>query len=478
MAQEKTEGSNKKGFAARILGEQPTGLQRTVFWLMVLSLLIWPLVAFVALFIYDAPIRSTIDEICRDGMVLTIWLYPFYLLPLIRLWFRLSKRLRATWLYYFCPLIPVAVLFVFGTMGSSEYAQKKPEGYDSSTFIRLNKTFAKDINHVYFCNEILEEADPASFRALDENYSADSRFVWYREDKIDGANPKTFVAPEKSNSLEISLALAHDDRDYYCGNNPLHVADMASFKRKGGSWAVDHQNVYYIGLEAKKGKDKMPIGDYRTFRVLNDFYAADSKNVYYKNQIVEGADPKTFVPLDGENNYGQDKNRIYYQARATSIQNLDALKHRNMGDGLYEAFHTDGKTVYNPELMAMPNGTDFMTLHKVERYRDWYADKNRVYYENRLLPEANPQTFKIFPSHYVSEDYVSNNNKNSYYSCDGNRVYYRDSLMLGVDVASFICGYDFVASQSFAFDKNRYYHGSPNPRLEKLRQGKCRVDSE
>lgn len=24
----------------------------------------------------------------------------------------------------------------------------------------------------------------------------------------------------------------------------------------------------------------------------------------------------------------------------------------------------------------------------------------------------------------------------------------------------------------------RYYEGSPNPRLEKLRQGKCRVDSE
>jgi hypothetical protein len=149
-----------------------------------------------------------------------------------------------------------------------------------------------------------------------------------------------------------------------------------------------------------------------------------------------------------------------------------------MKDGLRNAFHTDGKTVYNPELMAMPEGTDFATIHKVERYRDWYADKNRVYYENRLLPDANPHTFKIFPSHYVSKDYVSNNNKDFDYSYDGNRVYYRDSLMHGVDVASFICGYDYVDSISFAFDKNRYYEGSPNPRLEKLRQGKCRVDSE
>ena len=60
----------------------------------------------------------------------------------------------------------------------------------------------------------------------------------------------------------------------------------------------------------------------------------------------------------------------------------------------------------------------------------------------------------------------------SLYFCDGNLVFYRDSLMQGVDVPSFICGYDYVESQSFAFDKNRYYQGTPNPLLEILRQGK------
>ena len=439
---------------------------------MVLTLLIWPLFFFASLFSFDAPIRSTVGEISCWGMVLTIWLYPFYLLPLIGLWFRLSRFLRARWLYYLCPLVPVIVFFSFVELASSEYAAKKPEGYDSATFERLNKTFAKDINHVYCYNEILEEADPKSFRALNEEYSADSRHVWYRGDKIEGANPQTFVAPEKNNSLDISIDLARDDHDYYNQNKPLHVVEMGSFKRVDGSWAVDRQNVYYIGLEAEIGKDIVPIGDYSTFRVLNDYYATDAKNVYYKNNIVDGADPKTFAPLFGENNFGKDKNRVYYKASATSIRNLDALKHRNMDYGLYEAFHTDGKTVYNPKLMAMPDGTDFATIHRVERYRDWYADKNRVYYENRLLPEASPQTFKVFPIHYVSENHVSDNNKDFNYSYDGNRVYYRDSLMHGVDITSFICGYDYVDSTSFAFDKNRYYQGSPNPRLEKLRQGK------
>ena len=472
MVQEIKEGSNKKGFVARILGEQPTLLQEVYFWLMVLFLpLIWPLFFFVSIFFFDAPSGSTVYEICRWGMALTIWLFPFYLLPLIGLWFRLSKHLRARWLYYFCPLIPVIIFLSFMELSSSEFAERKPEGYDPSSFIRINETFAKDINHVYYCNEILEDADPKSFRALSEGYSADSRHVWYGEEIIEGANPQTFVAPEKNNSLDISIDLAHDDHDYYWQNDPLHVADMSSFRQIDDSWAVDRQNVYYIGIEAEIGKDIVPVGDYRSFRVLNQLYAVDAKYVYYKNQIVEGADPKTFVVLKGGKDYGQDKTRVYCEARGTTIRNLDALKHRKMGNGLYETFHTDGKTVYNPELMAMPVGTDFSTIHRVERYRDWYADKNRVYYENRLLPEANPQTFKIFPSHYVSEDYVSNNNKDANYSCDGNRVYYRDSLMQGVDIASFICGYDFVVSTSFAFDKNRYYQGSPNPRLEKLRQG-------
>ena len=478
QTQEMTDSSKPKGLAARILGEQPTGLQKTFFWLMILSLTLWPLLFFVSLFFFDAPIRTTVDEISRWGMVLTIWLYPLYLLPLMRSWFQLSKCLRATWLFYLCPLIPIIIFFSFVELASSEYAAKKPKGYDPATFERLNESFAKDINHVYFYNEILEDANPKTFRALDEDYSADSRHVWYRKDIIEGANPQTFVAPEKNNSLDISIDLAHDDHDYYNQNNPLHVADMGSFKRIDGSWAVDRQNVYYIGLEAEIGKDIVPIGDFHTFRVLNDFYAADAKYVYYKNKVVEGADPKTFVVLDGGNDYGQDKNRVYYQDCGTTIRNLDALKHRKMGNGLYETFHTDGKTVYNPKLMPMPVGTDYKTLHRVERYRDWYADKNRVYYENRLLPEANPQAFKVFPIHYVSKDYVSNNNKDFDYSYDGNRVYYRDSLMHGVDVASFICGYDYVDSISFAFDKNRYYEGSPNPRLEKLRQGKCRVDSE
>ena len=130
MSKEKTicdEANKRLGLIARILGGQPTILQKTVFWLMVLSLLIWPIGFFASIFFFDAPINTTMDGICRWGMVLTIWLYPLYLIPLMRLLFWLSKHFRASWLFFLCPLVPVTVFSLFVAIASSDFAAEKPE---------------------------------------------------------------------------------------------------------------------------------------------------------------------------------------------------------------------------------------------------------------------------------------------------------------------------------------------------------------
>ena len=120
----KKEQENKsKGLAARIFGEKPTALQKTFVWFMHLTLLLWPIVFFASLFIWDAPIHSSIDEICRWGATLTIWLYPIYLFPLIRLWLKLSQKVGMTWLFYLCPLIPVAVFCLFITLAWGVFAE-------------------------------------------------------------------------------------------------------------------------------------------------------------------------------------------------------------------------------------------------------------------------------------------------------------------------------------------------------------------
>jgi hypothetical protein len=97
------------------------------------------------------------------------------------------------------------------------------------------------------------------------------------------------------------------------GDQPLHVANMGSFRRIDSNWALDSLQVYYIGIFGDGYDRSVSVGDYRTFKVLNEFYAVDSKCVYYKNNIVEGADPASFAVLKGEDLYGQDKHHVYYE---------------------------------------------------------------------------------------------------------------------------------------------------------------------
>lgn len=308
--------TKSKGLIARILGEQPTPDQKTVVKIMLLALLFWPIGFFVSIFFWDAPIQTSIDKFCRWGATYTIWLYPIYLIPLIRLWFVLSKKLGRAWLFNYCPWIPVAVFFLFLTIGSSSFAEGKPEGYDPSTYKRLNKTYTLDVNHVYYrfnvTYEILEGADPSTFKVLSDDYAADMHHVWFNGNMIEGAEPATFVAPDGDISA-VADAIAHDAHDYYMGDQPLHVANMGSFRRIDSNWALDSLQVYYIGIFGDRYDRAVSAGDYRTFKVLNKFYAVDSKCVYYKNNIVEGADPASFAVLKGEDLYGQDKHHVYYE---------------------------------------------------------------------------------------------------------------------------------------------------------------------
>ena len=144
MDKEGTKQKPNDGLIARILGGTPTILQKVFFILMVSSLILWPLGCYVSIFFFDAPIRSYIDEICRFGMVLTIWLYPIYLLPLLRFMFQLSKKLRATWLYYLCPIVPILILRLFLLISTiwSSYQKNQFTNGKSMPFVKTEPIYS------------------------------------------------------------------------------------------------------------------------------------------------------------------------------------------------------------------------------------------------------------------------------------------------------------------------------------------------
>lgn len=54
------------------------GVARAVFYLLALGIVAWPFLSFVAIFVFDAPIRDAFDEAKRYAIVLSVWGYPAF----------------------------------------------------------------------------------------------------------------------------------------------------------------------------------------------------------------------------------------------------------------------------------------------------------------------------------------------------------------------------------------------------------------
>lgn len=102
-----------RSFMGRVLGCEPYADLDTphicIFGIMMTGLFIWPLFAFIVIFFFDAPSYNAVFEICRYIMCFTIWLYPLYVFPLMRLMFRLSESKNALWIFCITPLIPASI---------------------------------------------------------------------------------------------------------------------------------------------------------------------------------------------------------------------------------------------------------------------------------------------------------------------------------------------------------------------------------
>jgi hypothetical protein len=87
-----------------------------VYGLLGLLLLPWPIASFMAIFFFDAPIRSLGDEISRHLAAFAIWLYPVLygialLISLVAL--RKKKSLLVVTLPALLPLLSPLYLFAF-----------------------------------------------------------------------------------------------------------------------------------------------------------------------------------------------------------------------------------------------------------------------------------------------------------------------------------------------------------------------------
>lgn len=241
------------------------------------------------------------------------------------------------------------------------------------------------------------------------------------------ANPLT----TECNDLLPTHRYWTDDKQVYFRHFPIKGADIESFVSFGGRWAKDKKHCYSTYTRLKEA-------DPQTFIPLNLSFVKDAQNVWTIGGKIADADAASFVVCDAgavslgvhfqENEkgeeyfvehlynaygYGKDKNSVFYecfQGKAKVLKKADPQTFVSLGDGYFG------------------------------------YDANFVFYGFSAIPKAKPKTWqKLHPK--------------SFYSQDGNKIYYANKLIKQADIESFeiVKLSDPTAHAYWAKDKNSAY---------------------
>jgi len=182
---------------------------------------------------------------------------------------------------------------------------------------------------------------------------------WTRESTLlEDADAETFEAIDN----HINVHLGKDKNHVYKDASIIEHADPRTFEQVKEYYWKDKSNVYLIQYG---GTDcRIKNADPKSFKVLKDYnWSLDNNNVYYDFEKLKDVNPKTFIALNEK--WGKDNRYYYYQN-----QRLDSLDYKT----------AEIVIAYFGDEPARPS--------------DYIKDAKNVYFQNTLVKDANPKTFK------------------------------------------------------------------------------------
>jgi hypothetical protein len=159
----------------------------------------------------------------------------------------------------------------------------------------------------------------------------------------------------------INHNLAKDKNNVFYNVFILEHADPNTFKQVKKYYWKDKKNVYLVG----NGRNDARIidADPKTFEVFNNYlWTKDKNHIYHEFNKLNDVDSKSFLPID--ENWGKDNQYYYYHNLRVDSLDYKSAKIVNS---------------YFKEEPARPS--------------NYIKDKNHVFFQNRLVKDANPLTF-------------------------------------------------------------------------------------
>ena len=303
--------------------------------------------------------------------------------------------------------------------------------YDGThfTMIDLGHPYLWTVDSVWYGGIKMPEADFESFIQLEGEYARDKNMLYYKHIPLEGVDLETFEHTGESKTTIWS--------------NPfIYIRD------KNSIYVIDTE-ISHLG--------KIRGVDTRTFEILERGYAKDATSVFYKNEKIEGVNPKNFSLLSIGNDEGEharetqhyytDGQKIYLSGKV--LEGLDSTTFENVCRNIIR----DKDTVYQ----ITEGGVTLLTTDS-EHFEcfgwpwTYLKDQENVWYfdeEIIKIPDADASSFEAFGtyfSHYLSQEV-------SYHSArDKNSGYFIGQKVEGVDGKTFQHWRDYIT-----YDKNGVY---------------------
>ena len=240
-----------------------------------------------------------------------------------------------------------------------------------------SELFQKKNGVWYYRDEVIPGSDERSFEALTEHYAKDKNHVYYCDTYRSGQDYFT----TKRNRINI-----------------IEQAEPATFKSLKNDYARDKKNMFFEGIF-------FPVKDINSFQILDYSFARDHISGYYMRVEIAGSDGSTFTALD--NHYSKDKSNVYYSDLQTANTSTPAsVKNIVLRGAVADSFNvidvdyaSDTKRVYYKSHVL----TDIIQNFQVLQYGYAKNDK-QVYYMGNHVAHADASSFIILDNPNDSSD--------------------------------------------------------------------------
>ena len=238
-------------------------------------------------------------------------------------------------------------------------------------------------------------------------------------------------------------------------NTPIKILffdDSHDQKNTNNTVIVYGNNVIY-------NQKKIPQADAQSYELIDEnkryatsnitpIFSKDKNHVYWRDQILEDADPETFV-FKLNSQFIQDKDHVWSYKEYEQLSKEPPTLRPDIQPGTY-AFDNCG--LY-PNLPCQ-----------------YTKNENQVFYKEALIEGADPHSFRVVPNFCLTPTsdlhplLFCEDEEDAYlfpFTMDKNRVYYNGSALMNVDLDSFghVIEYREVGSkQEISVDKDYLYY--------------------